>query len=201
MIINTVPRNQIADKEGNTPPVWRTFFTQVFTAVQAWISFPYFTQTASKTVADSVTETTLFSTGEGLLTFPVNAFQPGSRVTIRAEGYFSTTGTPTLTFTTKLGSTTLTTSGAVTTATVSGKLWKLEADFVCRTNGPTGTVFGQGVVMLTTSGTVLTSYGMVTTAAVTIDTTAQQTVDLTVTWGTASASNTITCTNAEIEVT
>lgn len=201
MIINTVPRNQIADKEGNTPPVWRTFFTQVFAAIQAWLSFPYFTQTASKTVADTTDETTLFSTGEGILTFPMNAFQPGTRVKVMAEGYFSTTGTPAITFNVNLGVTTLMTSGAVTTATVSGKLWKLEADFVCRTNGPSGTVFGQGDVLLTTSGTALTPYGMVTTAAVTVDTTAQQTVDLTVTWGTASASNTITCTNAEIEVT
>lgn len=41
---------------------------------------------------------------------------------------------------------------------------------------------------------------MVNTAAVTIDTTATQVVDVTAQWGTASASNTITATNAYIEI-
>lgn len=204
MILNEQPRNAIAvieGKESMPPPVWKTWFTQVYTAVAAWIGFSYFVQTANKTVANTVTETTLFGTGQGLLVLPRKLLQPGKRVNIKAEGVFSTTGTPTINFKVKAGST-LMESGAVTTATVTNKLWQLEADFVCRTFGPTGTVIGQGFVALNNSGatTQLTHFAMVMTAAATVDTTDEITLDLTVTWGAADPANTITCTNAEIEV-
>jgi len=162
-----------------------------------------FTQTASQTVANSTTETTLFSTGVGQRTlgqFGGNYLVAGKTIRVYASGFLSITGTPNLTFRLKLGGATVATSGAVANAAVTDTGWEFWGTITCRTTGVTGSVFAQGHLRYGTAGaTNWKIIAVLATAATTIDTTAQQAIDLTVQWGTADAGNTITATNAAIE--
>jgi len=160
-----------------------------------------FSQTATVTVASTDAETTVLGAGIGTLTLPVNFFVIGKTIRVRAMGIFSDTGTPNITMTYKLGSTTIMSTGAVALAgTISNNSWMAEGLITCRTVGATGTVFGQGYFEYDESTHAGTRLGMAATAAVTVDTTSTLAVNLTVTWGTNSASNTMSCTNFILEV-
>lgn len=151
-----------------------------------------FNQTASVTIASSVTETTLTGAGKGSLTLPVNFFKVGKSIRVRVRGYVSDTGTPTYRFRIKLGSTTVLDTGTVTFAgTVSNDQWAAEGIMTCRTTGVSGTVMAEGMWAAETN-TNSNRAPMTNTATTTIDTTASQVVDVTWQWGTSSSSNTIT---------
>lgn len=157
-----------------------------------------FTQTASGTVASTASETTLVSTGQGSVTLAAAYLtNVGRSILIRAAGVISDTGvTPTITFRFKLGSTTLCASAALATpGTDANVAWSMEALFTVRTTGATGTVFAQGKVFYG-----LTEAPMVTTATVTIDTTASLAVGLTAQWSASAAGNTITSTDLTVQV-
>lgn len=155
-----------------------------------------FTSTADRTQANTASEVTIIGTGVGSLTLPANFYDvAGKSLKLHASGKYSTTGTPTLQFKLKHGSVVLGNSGAVTTASgVTDKEWTLDALITCRTTGGSGTVIVQASLLVNTSGTAVERWEMVGTAQ-TVDTTATQAVDITIQWGTASASNTITGTN------
>lgn len=149
----------------------------------------FYVQTAAATVASSSSETTLISTGSGAVTLPANFFNVYTIVRVQARGYLSNTGTPTIRMKVKLGSSILADTFTVTTPSgLSNTGWELRATLVCRTTGATGTIIGEGL-----SNTGSSFFTMPSGAATTIDTTASQNLDLTVQWGTLSASNTITC--------
>ena len=156
-----------------------------------------FVQTASQTVANTVTETTLTATGVGTLTLPANFFVSGKTIRIKASGVVSDTGTPTNTVNIKLGGTTVATTGAVAfSGALSNNAWFIEAEITCRTTGVGGTVFVQGRFDVEPGN----FEGMPNTTTDTVNTTTTLLIDVTFTWGTASASNTITCTNLTVEV-
>ncbi len=151
-------------------------------------------KTADTTVADTTTETTVLDTGVGSKDFPANWAVAGRSAIIRFSGHFSTLLTPTLRFRVKIGSVTIEDSGAVATASgVASGLFFYECRVTFRSAGGSGTAFSQ---MLGWNGSV--QIPAPSTGTSTIDTTAAQTLNVTVEWGTASASNTITCTNAQL---
>ncbi len=160
-----------------------------------------FTQTANATVANTVSETTLFGNGQGSLTLPVNYLTVGRTIKIVAEGFYSSALVAgTIIFRVKLGSTTFLATASITAVnSVTNDLWKLEAELTCRTTGGSGSVIGQGVLTLSTTTILAASVQLVATSASTIDTTATQAVNVTVQWGTADAANTITGTNATVQ--
>lgn len=156
-----------------------------------------FSQTATVTVANTTTETTLISTGIGTVTLPTNFFVAGKTIRIKAWGYMSSTGNPTLTVKLKLGSTTVCTYTG-TSGNPSNNSWQVDSVITCRTTGSSGTVFGQGLFEeVHGSGLVV---GSDNTATTTINTTSSLAVNLTAQWGTANAGNTITITNFVLEV-
>lgn len=158
-----------------------------------------FTQTASVTVANTVTETTLTGSGVGTLTIPANTLVAGGTYRIRADGYIADLVTPTLDLKLKLGSTAIDDTSATALVTLTGtSQWTYTGNFTCRTTGGSGTVQTQGLFAYF-NGTTPLVLNSPNTATTTIDTTASQALTLTVTWGTASASNTITCTNLSLE--
>lgn len=161
-----------------------------------------FDQTASVTVANTNGETTLAGAGKGTLTIPANYLTLGRTVRVKASGYYGTTGTPTLRLKVKFGSTILCDTGANTTGSgISARGWTLEAVITCRTVGSSGAVIGQGRVFLSTTHTAGTIDDFTpNTSATTVNTQTTQAVDVTAQWGTASPSNTITCTNLTVEV-
>lgn len=159
-----------------------------------------FTQTADKTIANTVTETTLFGTGVtvgGGLTLPANFFVAGKTLKLHIHGYHSSTGNPNVTIKIKLGSTVVATATGVSGNGATDGFF-FDGEITCRTTGATGTVSAGGQYdEVHTSGLNL---GIVQTGTTTIDTTASQVLDVTVTWGTADAGNTITSQIAYVTV-
>ena len=138
------------------------------------------------------------STTNPPFTIAANRLFPGAALRVTAYGRLSTTLTPTLNLGLYYGGTAgtaLGTTGAITmTSGVTNVPWKLEALIVCRSIGTSGTLFTQGTVhgISGTAGVSVVPIPASAPAAVTVDTTASKTLDLGATWGTSSASNTIT---------
>lgn len=154
-----------------------------------------FASTSDAAVADTVTETTVLGTGTGSKTLAADILVPGKTLRFRVSGFISDTGTPTLNWKIKFGSTVLCSTGAVALASgLSNSGLCMDVDLTCRTNGVSGTIIGQGIVRVNGVGVHLVS-----TSAVTVDTTASHVMNVTATWGTANASNTLTVSNATIE--
>jgi len=140
---------------------------------------------------------------------PANDARPGKTYNVRAAGIYSNTGTPTIIWTPRWGtSTTVATnvtlgaSGTWTTITSTTNLpWLVDFDFDIRTAGigaTQGTGIGFGTAEMgipVTSSQFVAGLYMGGTSA-TIDTTGQGTANcgltLGITWSAASASNTLT---------
>jgi hypothetical protein len=174
-------------------------------AAQSWVSVLNTdnAQLSGTALANSTTLTDISPVPTMIL--PGNYLQRGSIIRIKASGTFSTTGTPTLLIGAYYGAvagTALAASGATTTASAAASFpWDYEYEGVVRTTGTTGTIMGNGRLLLATS---LTAYSMVPVpataiATVTLDTTTAKAVTIGAQWGTASASNTITCTKLLLE--
>lgn len=129
----------------------------------------------------------------------------GQGIRIVARGILSSTGTPTYTFTVRLGSAGSTSaatalgSAALTTGSgVSNQIFQLEGDFVVTNIGATGAnSSGQGVGLIWGSGfatTINPVYGGGTTPGTvsTLDTSITNYVNFNVACSASSASNTIT---------
>lgn len=177
------------------------------TAVGAVKSPWLFTATADKTVANTTTQTSLIGTGVGTLTLPANCLTAGRSVRIKLYGFYEArNNVDTLNFRAKLGSTVVT-STLLTDLDLSGSTnvyWELEAIITCRTVGVSGTVVGQ-IRMLhfaddPSANDTVFGTGNFTTNAVTVDTTGTLALDLTGEWSSAEVENTITSTNATVEL-
>lgn len=163
-----------------------------------------FEGSSTKTVGNTTTETTLVpATSAGTATLPANFFKVGKIVRIVALGCYGSQAAPnTLNLKAKLGSTQIVATGAV--APVSSQTdswWKVEVFLQCRTTGASGTIWGSGDYETDAAATTTKfTLPMFNTAAITVDTTASQAVDLTATWGGANASDTISCNMFYLEV-
>lgn len=131
---------------------------------------------------------------------PANTLVAGSVLSVRAAGVFSNTGTPTLILGVYYGAvagTLLAATAATTTTTAAANWqWRLEWEGVVKTAGTAGTVHGKGVLWLATSATAFSAIPIPNATpqtAITIDTTTAKAVTVGATWGTSSASNTLTC--------
>jgi hypothetical protein len=190
--------SSLANGSVNTGDLWRDstqlslFFSVAGMTHRA--AFGLCTTSAAATIASSTTETTLFGTLVGSKTFAAASFfVVGKKTPVEAWGVFGTTATPTGRFRLKLGATTIIDSTAITLPnTVTNMWWHFKGTITCRSVGASGTVIASGVVYYGAAGTLL-HMPMVATAAVTVDTTASQILDLTFQWGASDALNTITC--------
>jgi len=183
-------------------PAWRTYTGSAYEDLSPVRVFPKAVSIADATVADTVTETSIIGTLRTGDTAQIaaNYLAVGDVIRVRLTGIASNTATPTLNIILKIGSTEIVSSGAITTASgLSNNVITVEATLTVRSIGASGTVIGMGSLMIDDTHYPLFNSSDITTV-VTIDTTAAQTVDVTATWGTASASNTITGQTATIEV-
>lgn len=156
-------------------------------------------------IASTTTEAIIFPN----ITMPANYMQDGRVLRLRAYGRHSTTGTPTLTFAIRWGGvsgTILAQSGAITTGSaVAAAMWQVECYLQTRSNGSAGTIFAVGHAVLgeDAAGSVgsatnashegfMSSAGVATPAAVTVDLTADTALSITADWSANSASNTLT---------
>jgi hypothetical protein len=157
-----------------------------------------YNQIANVAVSNTVAETTLLTTAPTLAAAYLTA---GKTLRIVLEGQLTNTGTPTIAIKVKLGATTVGSTGTITMVNIGATgRFHIEGHLTCRSTGGSGTVmcpvFGFYDVAL--GGALYGLNGL--SAATTVDTTASNVVDVTVTWGAASASNLITVTNASISV-
>lgn len=130
----------------------------------------------------------------------------GQRWRLTAWGIYSNTSTPNLTIGfwyggAAAGTLLAATPTIVTTTGASSWPWEAELKLEVRTTGATGTVWSKGWFDNPTSLTACTRYVMPATQTqpITVNTTVNSTLTIAATWGTASASNTITCEGWQIE--
>lgn len=146
---------------------------------------------AGNTVANTVTATSFAST----YNIAANTLSVGAAIRVTLRGVYSTAvAAPTISVALKLGSTTVLATGSVSplAASASNDGWSYEALLIVQTTGATGTVEAQGTSIWQTAASTSAVQPLENTAPITIDTTVTQAVTVVVTWGTASASNTIT---------
>lgn len=159
--------------------------------------------TASGTVASTTSETTIIGSGVGSLTLPANFLTVGKALRVRVLGVWGTTiVAPTINIKFKLGSTVIVATGAVTAPTSLSNQWfEVIVELTCRTTGASGTVIAQGAFLNAEASAtfVAFAYPMSETSTNTVDTTGTLAVDVTATWGTSNAANTITATNAVLQ--
>lgn len=163
-----------------------------------------FTQTADKTVTNTVTETSIIGSGVGTMTIPANYFQIGKTLRLRVGGIYSTpiASTPSVLIKVKLSATTIAT--VTTTGLLSGAS-NLEFDgevaITCRSTGASGTVMVHGDIEYATGvgGTISVDPLNNVGATTVIDTTASKLLDVTVTWDTNTTTRIIKSTIALLE--
>lgn len=140
------------------------------------------------------------------VTLPANTLEEGMIVRLRAYGFFSNTGTPTLLLGFYYGGVAgvaLAATSAVTTTTGATN-WPFDMEYVgrVRSKGSSGTIMGKGHCEFPTSLTAIAPRPIPETAlaTVTIDTTVAKILTVGAQWGTSSASNTLTCVHLDIEL-
>ena len=166
----------------------------------SYMSGVIFNQTSSVTVANTTGATNLLGTGIGSATLPANFATVGRSIRVKSYGYISTGAANTsATLRIYVGPNPILTSTGTLPSGLSNAL--VEFDFTFSLVA-TGKIIGHGSLKITPSGAFGSSVGMalVMTAPATINATIANALNVTYQWGTASASNTITMTNATIEV-
>lgn len=142
---------------------------------------------------------------------PARTLFRGSQISLRANGEYSTTGTPTLTWGFWFGTATLTITGDIALSSVittpSGSAafpWILYWEGICNLTGTAGTLLGQGYLMQGTSLTAMSLFPIPITQALrtvsSFDTTIDRAIGVSATWGTSSASNSITVNNLRVGI-
>lgn len=169
--------------------------------VKQLASTTLFSQTADKTIANTITETSGFGSGVGTLTLPANFFVAGKTIRIMARGVYTVSGLgANATVKIKYGSTVLAsvaTSALLTTG--SNNAWAFEALITCRSTGATGTVVALGNINYkATSGRIFDDIDNAG-AATTIDTTGSNAIDVSITWD-SNTLRSITTTASVVEV-
>jgi hypothetical protein len=147
-----------------------------------------FTSTAAATVTGTASETTLIGSGVGSLTLPANILRVGSVIEIKARGRLTSAVAATaVVFKIKLGSNIIIATGNLAPVnSQTDRSFGITAELVVRTIGASGTVMGNGMIYNTAAASFsgITTSKMdefQSTSAVTVDTTASQAIDLTVT--------------------
>jgi len=192
---NTAPLKFIAGTNLTTPEAGaieydgKSFF-MTRTSTRRKVQLSNDTITASTTVANTVTETTIF-TG----TIPANAVSVGDVLRFTDLGYYSTVnGADTFTMRFKIGATTILTITS-SAANVTNVPWHGNFTATVRSIGAGGTLFA--FAEHDTNGVNKDAANTATTA---IDTTATMTFTVTVQWSAADAGNTITLAQGFTEV-
>lgn len=147
----------------------------------------------SSAIANTTTKTD-FSVTQ---TVPANTFDAvGKRLRLRIAGLVSLVSSATFTLELRAGATTLFSQASGTMGTTqTGAGWLLETVLSCRATGASGTLHVASTPILFGGR----SLNLPAPADVTVDLTASQALTVAITWSAASASNTITLTDFDVE--
>jgi hypothetical protein len=173
---------------------------------QSWISAVNSPGEGAGTALASSTTLTDISPAPQFYSQTYGAMYVGQKWRFTAYGIFSNTSTPNLIvgiyYGGAAGANPLLTSPATlaTTTGASSWYWKIEAYTEIRSVGSSGTAWSQGFFYNPTSASANAVVPMSGTAqTVTVNTTTNSILTVGATWGTSSASNTITCEGFVIE--
>jgi hypothetical protein len=139
------------------------------------------------------------------LVLPANFLYAGQRLRLTASGIYSTTGAPTLLLGGYFGGvagTLLAATAANAAATGAAAFpWQYFLDIYVRAIGSSGSLWCNGRASVGSSLTAYTDYALPSsqTQPVAVNTTAANALTIGAQWGTASASNTITCEDLYVE--
>lgn len=153
----------------------------------------------SGTISNTTSETN-FSLNFQL---PANCLTANKVIRVRGSGIFSTILTPTLNFRLKYGTVNLLDFGAISAGTaLSNRAFSIDAYFIVRTAGATGTVMAAGNIILDNAVTSIVT-GVVTTVnnagTTTIDTTTATNLQISAQWSAASLTNATILENFVVE--
>lgn len=163
------------------------------------LSFVNTSVPAGATVANTATQTN-FSL---YVDFAANSLTVGMVLKVTARGVYGTDAvvSGTLNLRLKMGTTVLCATGDVTnTPALTDQGWSFEALVVITSIGAGGTVEAQGEGRLSTALSTALMLSAANTAAVSVDTTATQKLQLSADWSDADADNTITLRQFLVEV-
>lgn len=154
-----------------------------------------FAQTAASTpVVNTTTETTILNGGVGTLSVPANRFQVGDSFHAILSGILSADNNNTIRIRVKSGGIVLGDSGVIILPGITNKFFDIKIDFTVRQIG------GPGVSSIATSGQFTYSkdasnafegVDFLSINNTTFDTTVDNTLNITVEWGSASIGNSI----------
>lgn len=156
-----------------------------------------FKATAIVTIANTTTETSTIGAGVGTTTITANTLAVGNTIRIHGGGVYSAAAIApgNLTIKVKNGTNVLASVvlGSILSA-ASNLGFDFDVDLICQSTGASGSFAIAGKVGYTSSTLGARLFGDLNNSGtlVTIDTTSNQTLNVTATWQTASASNTIT---------
>jgi len=136
----------------------------------------------------AVTNTTTETAFDKAVTIPANTLKVGDVIRVRAQAIATlTNATDTLDLQLRLGTTDILATGAVDVA--NNDIGFIDADIVVRTVGASGTIVAAGHTALGVPGTVTAKPKLL--GSTTLDTTADQSVNVSATWGAANAGNSV----------
>ena len=171
-------------------------------ARQTWNQLLATAETSGAALLSSTTPTSILPTA-AVFTLPANFVDVGSSFRVKASGQFSTTGTPTLAFAIYLAGASFCATQAVTTSSgASAATWSLELNLTVRAigNGTNANAMFTGLLAGVTGATAITMIPASTPAVSSgFNSTQANAWDFYATWGTSSASNTITLAQYSLE--
>ena len=154
-----------------------------------------FAQTAKgPSISNTTVESSIIGTGVGSLSIPANAFKVGDSFRAKLTGHISAANNDTIDIKIKSGLILLADTGVLTLPSISDLNWTIEVDFTVRTIGSAGvaSIVSSGIfTYMKNASNAFEGDTFSIVNATTFDTTVSNTLDITVTWGTASASNII----------
>lgn len=154
-----------------------------------------FAQTAnSSPITGTTTETTLINGGVGTLSVPANGFQIGDSFRAIFGGVITVANNQTIRIKVKSGSVILLDSGAKSLTGITGGIFSLNIDFTIRQLGAAGvaSIVSLGTFHYNkTSNAAVEGFGFNIVNNTTFDTTINNTLDVTVQWGSNNATNNI----------
>jgi hypothetical protein len=159
------------------------------------ISYGLFAQTANSTIiTNTTTESSLINGGVGTLTVPANGFSVGDSFRAVFGGILTATNNQTIRVRVKAGSVILLDSGAQPITNITNNVFTLNIDFTIRQLGAAGVasiVTLGGFHYTKTVNGVVEGFAFNTVNSTTFNTTINNTLDVTVQWGSASTGNSI----------
>ena len=143
----------------------------------------------SATVTNTIIETSIVGSGVGALSVPANFFTVGDSYHGKIGGVISAQNGDTIEIRIKTGATVLASTGAISLSPVTALGWELELDFTIATIGATGSICTNGNFAYNRDTGSLEGFVFQDVQA--IDTTASNTLDITVEWGQAKTQDQI----------